>query len=63
MDITRILSIALGTILIENFVLARFLGVEDVLGRPQKTGSILGMGMAAVVVMVMTSAVSWVADT
>jgi electron transport complex protein RnfA len=54
-----ILTISLGAILIENFVLVRFLGVCPFLGVSKKTDAALGMGLAVVFVMTLSAAAAW----
>jgi electron transport complex protein RnfA len=54
-----ILTVSLGAILIENFVLVRFLGVCPFLGVSKKTDTALGMGLAVVFVMTLSAAAAW----
>ncbi|MCK5832231.1 electron transport complex subunit RsxA [bacterium] len=56
----NLLIIAIGAILINNFVLSRFLGLCPFIGVSKKTETAIGMGMAVVFVMVLASAVTWV---
>ncbi|MDR0671608.1 MAG: electron transport complex subunit RsxA, partial [Oscillospiraceae bacterium] len=63
MDLTRLFSIALGAILIENFVLVKFLGICPFLGVSKKMDTALGMSMAVVFVMGAASAVTWCVST
>lgn len=58
-DLTQLLSIALGAILINNFVLSQFLGICPFLGVSKKIDTALGMGMAVVFVMGVASAVNY----
>lgn len=58
-DITQLLSIAIGAILINNFVLSQFLGICPFLGVSKKIDTALGMGMAVVFVMGVASAVNY----
>ncbi len=53
-------GIFFGTVLVNNFVLSRFLGLCPYIGVSRKTDSAMGMGMAVVFVMTMASAVTWV---
>jgi len=55
----NLLIIAVGAILINNFVLARFLGLCPFVGVSKKTETAIGMGMAVIFVMTMASAVTW----
>jgi len=63
MDIKILLIIAIYSILIQNFVLTRFLGLCPFLGVSQKISSALGMGMAVIFVMTLASAITWVVYT
>ena len=58
-SITSLLSIALGAILVNNFVLSQFLGICPFLGVSKKVETALGMGMAVTFVMGVASAVNW----
>lgn len=58
-DLTQLLSIALGAILINNFVFSQFLGICPFLGVSKKIDTALGMGMAVVFVMGVASAVNY----
>jgi electron transport complex protein RnfA len=51
--------IVLSTILVNNFVLSRFLGICPFLGVSKKLGTALGMSGAVVFVMTAASAVTW----
>lgn len=55
-----LVQIAIGAILINNFVLARFLGLCPFFGVSKKTSSAVGMGMAVVFVMTVASMFTWV---
>lgn len=54
-----ILLILLGSILVNNFVLARFLGICPFLGVSKKVETALGMGMAVTFVMALASVISY----
>src|SRR3972149_3615316 len=58
-EIKTLLTIAMGIALINNMVLARFLGLCPFIGVSRKISSAVGMGIAVVFVMAMTSAVTW----
>lgn len=58
-SITSLLSIALGAILVNNFVLSQFLGICPFMGVSKKVETALGMGMAVTFVMGVASAVNW----
>ena len=45
-SITSLLSIALGAVLVNNFVLSQFLGICPFMGVSKKVETALGMGMA-----------------
>jgi len=61
--LTNILSIALGAILIDNFIFSQFLGCCPFLGCSNKVDTAAGMGIAVVFVMGLASAICWVVDT
>ena len=56
-NITSLLSIALGAVLINNFILSQFLGICPFMGVSKKIETALGMGMAVIFVMGVASAV------
>ena len=51
MSITSILSISLGAILVENFILVQFMGICPFMGVSKKMDTALGMGIAVTFVM------------
>ena len=53
------LTILLGIILVNNYVLAQFLGICPFLGVSKKLDSAVGMGVAVIFVMVLATAVTW----
>nr|WP_094552232.1 electron transport complex subunit RsxA [Petroclostridium xylanilyticum] len=55
----ELIVIALGAILIENFVLVKFLGICPFLGVSKKVETALGMGMAVTFVMALASLITW----
>ncbi|MBZ4646297.1 MAG: H+/Na+-translocating ferredoxin:NAD+ oxidoreductase subunit [Petroclostridium sp.] len=57
--IKELIVIALGAILIENFVLVKFLGICPFLGVSKKVETALGMGMAVTFVMALASLITW----
>ena len=63
MDSGNLLVIAIGAIFINNFVLARFLGICPYVGVSKKIDSAMGMGMAVIFVMTMASFVTWIIFT
>lgn len=52
-------SILLGMILVNNYVLAQFLGICPFLGVSKKLDSAIGMGVAVIFVMVLATAATW----
>ena len=54
-----LLTISLGAIFIENFVLVRFLGVCPFLGVSKKTDTAVGMSLSVTFVMTVTAAIAW----
>lgn len=59
----ELLTIFLAAIIINNFILSRFLGLCPFLGVSRKMDTAMGMGMGVIFVMVMASAVTWVINT
>ena len=55
----ELLLILISAIFVNNFVLARFLGICPFLGVSKKVETALGMGMAVTFVMTMASVVTW----
>lgn len=53
------LSILIGMILVNNYVLAQFLGICPFLGVSKKLDSAVGMGVAVIFVMVLATAATW----
>ena len=60
MDVQQLFTIALGAILVNNFIFAQFLGICPFLGVSKKVDTALGMGLAVTFVMGLASAVCWV---
>lgn len=56
---TDLLLISFGAIFINNFVLARFLGICPFLGVSKKLETAVGMGLAVTFVMIMASAITY----
>ena len=61
--LTSILSISLGAILINNFIMSQFLGCCPFFGVSKKIDTAGGMGMAVTFVMGLASAVTWLINT
>ncbi|NLY53343.1 MAG: electron transport complex subunit RsxA [Firmicutes bacterium] len=57
---SKLIVIFIGAILINNFVLSRFLGICPFLGVSKQVETATGMGMAVTFVMTVSSAVTWV---
>ena len=55
----RILAILLSSILVNNYVLSRFLGLCPFLGVSKRVETALGMGMAVTFVMALASLITW----
>lgn len=55
----RILLILLSSILVNNFVLSRFLGICPFLGVSKKVETAVGMGAAVTFVMALASVITW----
>ena len=58
-SITSLLAIALGAVLVNNFVLSQFLGICPFMGVSKKVDTALGMGVAVIFVMGVASAVNY----
>ncbi len=59
MTITSIIGIIISSILIENYIFSRFLGICPFLGLSDKTSNAVGMGLAVTFVMAVSTAVTW----
>ena len=62
MTVTEYLSIAIGAILINNFIFSQFLGCCPFLGCSSKVETTSGMGLAVVFVMGLASAICYVVN-
>ncbi len=62
MDLTQIFSIALGAILVENFILVQFLGICPFMGVSKKMDTATGMGLAVTFVMGLASIFCWLVN-
>jgi electron transport complex protein RnfA len=62
MSVTEYLSIAIGAILINNFIFSQFLGCCPFLGCSSKVETATGMGLAVVFVMGLASAICYVVN-
>ena len=61
-QITNLLSITLGAILVNNFIFSQFLGCCPFLGVSKKVDTAVGMGIAVTFVMGLASAVCFVVN-
>ena len=59
MTLQAVMSLALGAILVENFVLVKILGICPFLGVSKKMDTALGMGFSVIFVMGTASAATW----
>lgn len=59
MEAKVFLLIFISVVFVNNFVLSRFLGLCPYVGVSRRSDAALGMGMAVIFVMTMTSAVTW----
>lgn len=58
----ELFAILIGAMLVENFVLSKFLGICPFLGVSKKTSTAVGMSGAVVFVLVLSQAVTWLAN-
>jgi electron transport complex protein RnfA len=58
-NIASLIGISIGAVLINNFVLSRFIGLCPFFGVSKKLSSATGMGMAVIFVMALASSFSW----
>ncbi len=59
----KFLIILLGTALVNNVVLVRFLGLCPFMGVSNKYGAAVGMGMATTFVLTLAASASWLLET
>ena len=62
MSFASILSIMISCIFVENFVLVKFYGICPFLGVSKKMGSSVGMGLAVIFVMTISSMITHAVD-
>ncbi|MDX6877955.1 Rnf-Nqr domain containing protein, partial [Klebsiella pneumoniae] len=60
---TDYLLLFVGTVLVNNFVLVKFLGLCPFMGVSKKLETAIGMGFATTFVMTIASISSWLMDT
>ena len=63
MDIKSLILILMGGVLINNYVLQRFLGICPFLGVSKKSSQAVGMGVSVTFVMLCATAVTWPIQT
>ncbi len=63
MDAGKLFTIALGAILVNNFIFSQFLGICPFMGVSKKTDTAIGMGLAVTFVMGLASAICWPINT
>ena len=56
---TNLIFLFIATVLVNNFVLTKFLGICPFLGVSNKLDSAISMGIAVTFVLVLTAAVRW----
>ena len=59
MDFAHLFTVALGAILVNNFIVAQFLGICPFMGVSKKVETASGMGIAVTFVMGLASAICW----
>jgi electron transport complex protein RnfA len=62
MNAAAILEICTGSILVNNIVLARCIGVDPLSAAPHRLRDAAGMGLAATVVATIASAIAWIVN-
>jgi electron transport complex protein RnfA len=60
MTFSALISLAFGSFIVNNIILAQFLGICSFLGVSKKRSSALGMGLAVLGVITLSSMVTWV---
>ena len=59
MTFAEIITLAIGAILVNNVLLSQFLGICSFVGVSKKRSSALGMGVAVLFVLILSSLVTW----
>lgn len=62
-NIAGLIGISIGAVLINNFVLSRFIGLCPFFGVSKKLSSATGMGMAVIFVMGLASSFTWLINS
>lgn len=60
MSISSLFVILVSSILVNNFILSRFLGICPFLGVSKQVETAFGMGMAVTFVMALASLITWI---
>src|SRR6056297_1214104 len=60
---TQVILLFISTVLINNFILVRFLGICPFLGVSNKVETAFSMGLATTFVMTLTAAATWLINT
>jgi electron transport complex protein RnfA len=60
---TSYLLLFIGTMLVNNFVLVKFLGLCPFMGVSKKLESAIGMGLATTFVITLSNICSWIVNT
>lgn len=63
MDFKGLVIILMSSVLVDNYVLSRFLGICPFLGVSKKVNQSVGMGVSVIFVMLMATAVTWPVQT
>ena len=63
MDVKALIIILMSFVLVDNYVLNRFLGICPFLGVSKKVNQSVGMGAAVIFVMLVATAVTWPIQT
>ena len=63
MDVKALIIILMSSVLVDNYVLNRFLGICPFLGVSKKVNQSVGMGAAVIFVMLVATAVTWPIQT
>ncbi len=63
MDIKALVLILMSSVLVDNYVLSRFLGICPFLGVSKKVNQSVGMGLSVIFVMLMATAATWPIQT
>jgi|SRR5690554_5931857 len=62
-ELTNILLLFAGTVLVNNFILVRFLGICPFLGVSRQVSTAFSMGLATTFVMTLTGMAAWLINT